>query len=308
MTQKENIDQLIHRYKSLGISGKLMVIYLVPFLLFSVISVFFELFKVSLDPIASFLFELPANLNSFILRPWTLVTYTFYHSNLWELIVNIVLLNFGGRLFLNILPTKKFINVYFMGVIAGGLVFLLSYNLFPVFDVEKDSVTMEGAYAGVLAVFIFVCRYTPTYKVNLVFSEIPIGYIGLAVIILEVLVISQSNNIGESLSHFGGAALGYFYADSLRKGKDIGLKFESLWLSLSKWFNSFFDNPKMKILNDEKNTNKKSEKHATQQSKQHAKKEASQKKLNRILEKISKSGYKSLTDEEKEFLFKSDNN
>lgn len=319
MTHKENIDQLIQKYKTLRIPGKLMVIYLAVFILFSVINVFFELFKVSLDQIASFLFELPANLNSFILRPWTLVTYNFYHSNLWGLIINITLLNFGGRLFLNVLSAKKFINVYFMGVIAGGLVFLLSYNLFPVFDEVEDLGTMEGAYAGVLSVFIFMCRYLPTYRVNLFFSEIPIKYIGIAIIILEILFVSQSNNVGESLSHFGGATLGYFYADSLRKGIDIGLKFESLWSSLSRWFNSLFDNSNIKVIHVEKDTSnkskqsrndeqKKSKQYTTQQSKQHVQKEPNQRKLNKILEKISKSGYKSLTDEEKEFLFNSDDN
>lgn len=239
-------------------------------------------------------FELPKEFNDFIIQPWSIVTYSFFHGGIWHLFWNMIMLYFSGRIFLNLFGTKKFNNVYFLGVIAGGLVFLLSYNVFPAFVATNTA--LIGASAGVTAVLIFVCTYIPNQEVRLFIFNIKLWYIGAFIVLVDLIQIPNSGNAGGHLAHLGGALLGYVYARQLLKGSDIGEGFGQLTES----FNGFFKRKEKKapLKTVYRNVNR------NPKSKVDYDKESKQRKIDSILDKISKSGYESLSQLEKDFLFK----
>ncbi|WP_298505889.1 rhomboid family intramembrane serine protease [uncultured Maribacter sp.] len=239
-------------------------------------------------------FELPKDFFSFLKQPWSIVSYSFFHGSLGHVFWNMFLLYFAGRIFLNLFGNKRFLNVYFLGVIAGGLVFLLSYNVFP--TLIHSNTALIGASAGVTSVLIFVCSYIPTQEVRLFVFNIKLWYIGAFVVLTDLIQIPTSGNIGGHLAHLGGAALGYFYARQLLNGTDIGSGFGRLLDSLVNILKGKEKKAPLKTVYRNKKENK--------QSKQAYDKDVRQKKIDAILDKISKSGYESLSQEEKDFLFK----
>ena len=238
-------------------------------------------------------FELPKDFVDFLQQPWSIVTYSFFHGSFWHLFWNMILLYFSGRIFLNLFGPKKFINVYFLGVIAGGLTFLLSYNIFPAFMGVQTA--LIGASAGVTAVLIFICAYIPNQEVRLFFFNIKLWYIGAFFVLLDLVQIPISGNAGGHLAHLGGALLGYVYARQLIKGKDIGEGFSKLLDGLANTFKRREKKAPLRTVY---------RKSAKTQDKKDFDKEAKQRKIDGILDKISKSGYESLSKAEKDFLFK----
>lgn len=278
------IDILRQRFSQFNIAEKLILINVVCFVIpFFLRSIFF-LFDLPAQSFLSF-FELPASIGDFIYQPWSLFTYGFLHDSIGHIFWNMLLLYYASQFFLNLFSTKRFINVYFMGILLGGLVFILSYAVFPAF--KNQSPQMVGASAGVMAVLIFSCTYMPTQEVRLLFFNVKLMYIGIALVIVDVLQI-PSGNAGGHFAHIGGAALGYIYALQLQNGKDIGSGFERLW----KWLATLFTaQPKMKTI------------HRTPRRNSKISVQSDQEKIDRILDKISASGYDSLSKEEKELLF-----
>lgn len=278
------IDTLRQRFSQFNIAEKLILINVVCFIIpFFLRSIFF-LFDLPAQSFLSF-FELPASIGDFIYQPWSLFTYGFLHDSIGHIFWNMLLLYYASQFFLNLFSTQRFINVYFMGILLGGLVFILSYAVFPAF--KNQSPQMVGASAGVMAVLIFSCTYMPTQEVRLLFLNVKLMYIGIALVIVDVLQI-PTGNAGGHLAHIGGAALGYIYAQQLQNGKDIGSGFERLW----KWLATLFTaQPKMKTIH---RTPRRNSKRSVQ---------SDQEKIDRILDKISASGYDSLSKEEKELLF-----
>ena len=281
-------EQLKYRFQQFNIAEKIILINVLCFVIPFFLKTIFYLFN---QPFALFLnwFELSSDLNQILFRPWTLVTYSFLHSGFFHLFWNMVLLYFSGRLFLNLFGDKLLLNTYFLGVLIGGVVFVLSYLIFPVFQGIRPS--MVGASAGVMAVFIFVCSYTPDQEVRLLFFNVKLRYLGMAFVLLDIIQI-PTGNAGGHLAHIGGAALGFFYVQQLRRGSDIGAPFEKFLTTFTSFFTKkknlrtvYKANHKQAPLKKTKNT------------------EVDQKRIDSILDKIGKSGYESLSKEEKDFLF-----
>src|SRR5690606_24174577 len=179
-------------------------------------------------------FHLPKDFMSFLGQPWSLVTYSFFHAGLGHIFWNMLMLYFAGRIFLNLFGPQRLINVYFLGVILGGLVFLLSYNVFPTL-LDSNS-ALIGASAGVTAVLIFVCAYMPNQEVRIIFFNVKLWHVGVFFVLVDLVQIPYGGNIGGRLAHLGGAFLGYFYARQLVKGKDIGAGFERFRNSVAQLF------------------------------------------------------------------------
>ncbi|NDV44487.1 rhomboid family intramembrane serine protease [Flagellimonas sediminis] len=239
-------------------------------------------------------FQLPKDFLEFIGQPWSLVTYSFFHAGFTHIFWNMIMLYFAGRIFLNLFDAKKFINVYFLGVIVGGLVFLLSYNIFP--TLLNTNTALIGASAGVTAVLIFVCTYIPNQEVRVFFFNIKLWYVGAFFVLMDLIQIPYGGNIGGRLAHLGGAFLGYIYARQLFMGNDIGSGFTKLWDGITNLFK-----PKEKKRAPLRTVYKRN---TTADGKTDYDKQAKQRKIDGILDKISKSGYESLSKEEKDFLFK----
>ena len=180
-----------------------------------------------------------------------------------------------------------------MGVIAGGLLFLLSYNIFPALIGFKAA--LIGASAGVTAVLIFICAYIPNQIVRVFFFNVKLWYIGAFFVIVDLIQIPNGNS-GGHLAHLGGAILGYVYARQLLRGRDIGAGFSSFLQGLGNLFKKKEKRSPLKTVHRRKKT--------SVQSKVNYDKAARQRKIDAILDKISKSGYESLSKAEKDFLFK----
>ncbi|MEM8999802.1 MAG: rhomboid family intramembrane serine protease [Bacteroidota bacterium] len=239
-------------------------------------------------------FQLPKDFFDFISQPWSIVTYSFFHAGFGHIFWNMLMLYFSGRIFLNLFGSQKFINVYFLGVILGGLVFLLSYNVFP--TLLNSNTALIGASAGVTAVLIFVCTYIPNQEVRIFFFNIKLWYVGLFFVLADLILIPYGGNIGGRLAHLGGAFLGYIYARQLLNGKDIGEGFTNFLEGIS---NLFKPKTKKAPLKTVYKKSKMGSRTAVDYDK-----ETRQRKIDAILDKISKSGYESLSKAEKDFLFK----
>jgi membrane associated rhomboid family serine protease len=286
------MNSLKHKYEQFNVSEKLILINILCFVLPYCLHTLLFLLDFNNNSIISY-FELSANLKIFIFRPWTILTYSFFHSGFLHLFWNMLLFYYSSRLFINLFPQKMLLTIYFLGVITGGLVFILSYSIFPAF--RGISPSMLGASAGVMSLFIFMCKYTPFQEIRFFFFNIKLSYLGIAFVFIDVIQIPYGNS-GGHLAHLGGSFLGYFYADQLKKGTDIGSFFSSL-ISIIEDF--LFGENKLKMVYKSKN---KSKVNSVKKA------ELNQKKIDSILDKISVSGYDSLSQEEKNFLFNSKNN
>ena len=240
--------------------------------------------------------ELPSTFSEFISKPWSIITYGFTHLEFWHLFFNMLVLYFVGRSFSNLFSIKISLNVYFLGIITGGIVFILIYTLFPN-ELFSNVGALVGASAGVRAALIFLCAYMPSKEVGFATIRFKLMYVGIALVFLDVVGLFGDNQ-GGNVAHLGGAILGYFYAIQLKKGIDIGKGFERLMDSVTSLFSK---RSKTKLKTVHKNKTKKT---YAGHTKQQFDEFNTQKRIDIILDKISKSGYESLNENEKAFLFK----
>lgn len=280
------LERLKFKFKNLNTIEKIIAINVVIFLLVAI-------FKRFIINFLNYL-VLPPDLSAALMQPWSLITYSFLHYNLLHLALNMIVLYFCGKMFLNLFSSKMAINLYFLGSIVGGLTFLLFYNLFPDYFADKYF-PLIGASAAVRAIFIFLCAYMYNKEVRLIKWNIKIWYIGAAIIIFDFIGLSGTN-AGGSLAHLGGALLGYVYAKQLSKGQDIGKGFERLVDAISSWFKPRKKGNLKTVYKDKTKVGGYTKGEFNEFN--------NQKKINIILDKISKSGYESLSAEEKEYLFK----
>lgn len=236
--------------------------------------------------------ELPSDFLDFILQPWSIVTYAFVHYDFVHILFNMLWLYFIGKSFLSLFSAKMALNVYFLGAICGGLLYLLAYNLFPNLLTRTQLV---GASAAVRALLIFICAYLPNQEIKFFTFKLKLWYIGVGIVLLDIAGLF-GDNTGGNLAHLGGAALGYFYAKQYLKGHDIGKGFERFMNAI---FNMFKSSKTAPLRTVHKNKSK-----VGGYTKGEFNQFNHQKKIDVILDKISKSGYDSLTSEEKEFLFR----
>ncbi|MFM1878352.1 MAG: hypothetical protein RLZZ241_1218 [Bacteroidota bacterium] len=268
---------------------KLITINVAVFLVINLIAFLFGIPNNLLE----FWLVLPDNATDFIFRPWTLVTYSFLHASLWHLFFNMLMLYYVGRIFLNFFSVSQFYSAYFLGAMLGGSFFLLSYSLFPAF--AYSNAPLVGASAGVMAILIFICTYLPNQEVRVLFFNVKLWNVGVFFVILDLAMIPLNNNPGGRIAHLGGALLGYIYATRLARGSDMGAVFYSLLHRIRGIFIPRQKKAPLRTVHRSKSQGIKSK---------HPEKAAYQQKIDLILDKISTSGYESLTQAEKDFLFK----
>jgi len=297
--QRNTGDLLKQIFLSKNILSRLILINTIVFVVVNVISLFTYLGSSdssALSPLANFL-ALPANLSALASKPWTLFTYMFLQEGFFHLLFNIIMLYFGGMIFQEYLSQAKLLWTYIIGGIFGGLFFIAAFNLLPVFTSISDISIAMGASASVLAIIIAIGTYVPDYTVHLfLFGKFKLKYLAIAFIVIDILSI-QADNPGGHIAHLGGAFWGFIYALSLKKGTDVYKIFYRFQLPKFTW-------------------NKKDTKFSTSRPKSgrpisddeyNSRRAATQEEIDQILDKISKSGYSSLTGKEKELLFKTSN-
>lgn len=232
----------------------------------------------------------------FITRPWTWFTYMFLQESLGHIFWNMFILYMFGRIFCDMLNDRRFLPTYIFGGLAGLLAFFLMYNLVPKFAGEHY---ILGASAAVMAVVVSTATYFPDYEVYLFgIFRVKLKWLAVFYVISDFVAlrggsgIASIDNIGGHIAHLGGAAYGFFYGRSLANGSDWSDFFYKITGS---FLGLFTPGRKVKVVHRSSvsaEVNKKPSASERQQI------------IDTILDKISRSGYESLSKEEKEILLK----
>lgn len=223
-------------------------------------------------------FGLPVGGSAFVTRFWTFFTYMFTHLNLGHLFWNMLLLYFMSQVFFTLFGENKLLYLYVMSGLSGGALVLLMGLLFPA---SFAHAILIGASAAVLGIGAVMAVYAPNYRVYLFgILEMPYKYFYLLTFVLST-IIDLSVNTGGKISHIGGAAFGLLYGLSLKKGTD-----------LSRFSFGFKKKSRLKVV------------HYHQEEESSPSPGSEEQRMNRLLDKISKGGYDSLTKKEKEELYK----
>ena len=278
----ELIDKIRYNFKNLDILQKIILIMIIFFVIPYIVNTFLFLFNFNEFSVIN-LFDVSPDLIDLLSKPWSLITYGFFHSDLWHLIGNMIIFYLSGSVVLNLFGSERLIKIFILGILYGSLAYLISYNLFPAFNNIKSS--MIGSSAGVMAVFIFLASYNPNYSFRILNFNVKILYIASFLVLIDIIQIPGGNS-GGHIAHLGGAFLGYFYHKKMIQGDNYGNWIIDLY--------NFILKRKVKF-------KKRTYSNKTSVSVKDA---AVQKKIDLILDKISKSGYDSLTKGEKETLFK----
>ena len=288
------ISDLKNGFKRGSISLQFIYINVGVFVVTTLVSVFLMLFNLSNAGLFQVL-ELPAYVPNFLMQPWSLFTYMFLHADALHLLFNMLWLYWFGQLFLSIFSARHLRGLYILGGLCGGLLYMLAFNVFPYFQIYINGSWLLGASASVLAIVVATAVREPEYRVNFMFvGAVRLKYVALFMVITDLLFMTSGNG-GGHIAHLGGALAGWWFAASLRKGHDV-----------TKWINNVFDwvnggsrfkiparKPKMKATKGGKNAD----------YDYNAQKKRQSEEIDRILDKLKKSGYSSLTTEEKKRLF-----
>lgn len=231
--------------------------------------------------------ELPANLSVFITRPWTIFTYFILHEDPFHILFNLLVMYWFGQIIGDLIGSKRITSLYVMGGVLGGILYVLAYNTIPYFSNQVSNTVLLGASAGVYAIVTAAATLVPDYTMNLLFfGPVRIKYIAMFYLIFSVAQ-TTSTNAGGNIAHLGGALLGFIFIRQLKKGSDIGKPVNATFGFLE---NIFKREKSMKV------TFKNPVKTKPSGS-------PSQDEIDSILDKISQSGYESLTKDEKQKLF-----
>ncbi len=245
--------------------------------------------------------SLPANLNTFITRPWVLLTHMIAQYSLWALLGNMLFLWAFGFLLQDLVGNKHIVPLYFYGGLAGAVLFVASANLLPKFAAEINSFSYLGASACVMAIAIAATVTAPDYRVfPMLNGGIPLWVITLIYVIIDFAGLASSA-FPHHLAHLAGAAVGFVYIKQIQNGKDPGAWMHALY----DWFSNLFEPNKKPV----KKTIKKEVFYNTKGQPPFSKKpNITQQRVDDILDKISQKGYQSLTQEEKDILKKAADN
>lgn len=295
-------DGLKRFFTGKSMLSRLVIINIAIFIIVSLVRLFFKLYLVSpfqngTDGITIFglWLAVPADIQTLIQKPWTILSYMFLHENLWHLFFNMLMLYFGGVIFTEYLGGKKLLLTYILGGIMGAAFYIAAYNIFPAFAVQIPSSVAMGASASVMAIIIAIAAYIPDYTIRLfLFGQIKFKWIAVIFVILDLLSIEKSNP-GGHIAHLGGAFFGFTYILLLKKGIIV----KQLFNPLSKLFKR---KPKVKATYSNPHVRDKNDDDFRYERKVH------EQRIDKILDKIKISGYESLSKDDKEYLFKASKN
>ncbi|WP_114751272.1 rhomboid family intramembrane serine protease [Pleomorphovibrio marinus] len=245
---------------------------------------------------------MPASIPYFLSQPWTLFTYMFLHEGFFHILFNMLFLYWFGILLNDFLGSKKLVNLYILGGVAGGFLYMLIYNIAPLFSDRVEGALMLGASAGVYAVVVAAATLRPETEFRLILlGPVKIKYIAIFYV-LVAFANSAGSNAGGELAHLGGAALGYFYILQLGKGRDLGTPVQAV----GRFFENLFTNkPKVKVTyrRGSSSPNPAQGKTGSKPSAGNNATVSTQEEIDKILDKIAEKGYDNLTKEEKRKLF-----
>lgn len=269
---------------------RLIYVNLAVFLAFRVIYVIFFLTGTTSSLIQWF--QLPSDVSQLLRQPWTLISYMFLHFDFLHILFNLLVLYWFGRIFLDYFSQKQLLGLYFIGGLAGGLLYVLAYNTLPVFGPVVKNSFLLGASASIIAVLIAGAFRDPNREIHLfLIGRVPLKYLALFMIFSYIIGISTSN-AGGNIAHLGGVLAGYWFVAHQRKGRDITSGISRAIDGLAGAVK-----PRQQIRVVHRQPPRDDHEYNRQRMADHE-------ELNRILDKIAQDGYDSLSKQEKETLFR----
>jgi membrane associated rhomboid family serine protease len=234
----------------------------------------------------------PSEPHLLLTRPWTLLTYSFVHFEFFHALFNLLNLYWFGALVQEYLGNRRLVSLYVLGALAGAVFYLLAFNFIPAF--RNEPAILFGASASVTAIIMGAATLLPDYTFSLfILGPVRIKYIAAFVILLSVIAINQGNP-GGGIAHIGGAIMGFFFIRQLQAGRDLGRPVQAVgdWVSRM----AGRSGPSVSYRNTAEAPGASARKSASFMPEQE--------EIDGILDKISRSGYESLSKEEKQKLFK----
>lgn len=278
------ISKWVGRFKASDIVSRLIYLNVAIFLVTTLTEVGLVLFNIPQGQWKNHLM-FPASTETFLRQPWTVVSYMFMHASVFHILFNMLWLFWFGKLALNLFSSKHIRGLYLLGGFMGAAVYMLAYHIFPYFQNQIEYAHVVGASASVLAIVVASAVRAPEYPVQFMFiGAVRLKHIALFMVVLDLLFM-VSDNAGGHIAHLGGALAGWCFAVGLAKGHDV-----THWINGVIDFCSYKRNPKPK---------------KPKMNVYYGKGKPREDEINRILEKLRKSGYDNLTPEEKKILFDS---
>lgn len=274
------LDDLKMQYKLGGIAFRLIFWNVLCFL---VSLLFFYQFQLGVFHFPNWI-ALNSEFNVLIIRPWTLLTYAFFHHGFFHLFFNMMVLHFSSMLFLTFFNSKQFLGLYLLSALFSGIAFVIGYYFLNL------SSAMVGASAAIMAILVATTTYRPLMNVRLlIFGNVKLWHITAVILVLDFMQF-RLENTGGHIAHLAGAFFGFVFIKLLQNGIDLS---------------QILNNPfKKSSRSPFKKVHKNYTKPTTKSSAKIVVKDKTQQQIDEILDKISKSGYDCLTKAEKEFLFK----
>ncbi len=283
------IDDLKYTFnKNNNAIRKIILVNVAVFVFTAIVNVFMFFAGIGGDSLLPALrnFMLPASLGTLLIQPWSLVTYMFLHNGFFHLLFNMLWLFWLGNLLHEYIGNRKVYEAYFGGGIMGAFLFLTCLNVFPVFSSSIETSYALGASAGVLGVVVATATLLPEYPIQLMlFGVVRLKYIALITVVLDIVSI-PAGNPGGHIAHLGGALFGFLYIKYLYQDKYLVPTFIRNLFRKKTTLSVHYRSTSVRLNTQDK---------------------PSQEEVDRILDKISKSGYDSLSKKEKEQLFKASN-
>ncbi|MBR1804080.1 MAG: rhomboid family intramembrane serine protease [Muribaculaceae bacterium] len=284
------IDDIKLRYRQGGMLLRLIYINIGVFVLLHIVTLVLWLLGIDSAQALTWV-EVPSHFNELILRPWTVITYCFAHYDLLHLLFNMLWLYWLGRIFLEYFTAKHLSGLYILGGIGGALLYAVAYNFLPALAGERTY--LLGASASVIAIVVAIAAYVPNYKIGLLFlGDISLKWIAVAMVLMALLGIGASNTGGD-IAHLGGALVGLWFAFAFKRGHDI-----------TRWINATLDGLASVVRRKPSGVGGPVGGKAFNNAPGKANEEPTEADLDRVLDKIRRSGYNSLTDDERDTLFR----
>lgn len=269
------IDTVKYQWRTGSILLRLIFVNVVVYLAISLLLITCALLNLSAGLVALSWLQLPSSIPSLLYKPWTLLTYMFVHTDFWHLLFNMLWLYWFGSILVSVDTSRRLLGLYLLGGLAGALFFVVAFAVFP--GLSGDSAVLTGASASVIAVVAATSMRYPDYRVQLMFfGDVALKWVGLITLGFCLL----QNSLAVFPAHFGGLLVGVVYAAMIGHGIDM-----TRWLNrlIDRVVNSFRGRKRCTVVDDG----------------------VPYDRIDEIITKVKKSGYASLTDDEKRYLFRS---
>ena len=284
------IDDLKQQYKFGGITQKLIYWNIGCFLISYIVFGLLKYVNVNIDFLQYV--SLSSEPTDLLWKPWSIISYSFFHSDIFHILFNMILLNFSSQLFLTFFNQKQLLGVYILSAVFSGFVYVLSFYLMHIIS------PIVGASAAIMAILVATTTYQPLMNVRLLLiGNVKLWHITIFTIVIADIMQIGNGNTGGHIAHLAGAFFGFIYIKLLQNGTDLS-KIVSILFDF--FVNFFRKSPSTPFKKVHRNYNKPTPKTASRI----VTKDKNQQQIDEILDKISRSGYDCLTKEEKDFLFK----